>query len=155
MRRHAFLFRPWVCRFILTAAVAGGLATLAPPYLQEAEARPHAAAPAPERAHHPEHAHLPEPDHHPEHAHLPEPDHHPEPAHHPEPGHHPEPAHPPEPGHHPEPDHHPEPGHHPEHGNGPLAEPGQLPKPRLKADPKADKPDSIGPGAFIRGPKPI
>ena len=113
MRRHAFLFRPWVCRFILTAAVAGGLATLAPPYLQEAEARPHAAAPAPE------------PDHHPE------------------------------PGHHPEPDHHPEPGHHPEHGNGPLAEPGQLPKPRLKADPKADKPDSIGPGAFIRGPKPI
>ena len=101
MRRHAFLFRPWVCRFILTAAVAGGLATLAPPYLQEAEARPHAAAPAPERAHHPE------------------------------------------------------PGHHPEHGNGPLAEPGQLPTPRLKADPKADKPDSIGPGAFIRGPKPI
>ena len=125
MRRHAFLFRPWVCRFILTAAVAAGLATLAPPYLQEAEARPHAAAPAPERAHHPEHAHLPEP------------------AHHPEPGHHSEPA------------HHPEPGHHPEHGNGPLAEPGQLPKPRLKADPKADKPDSIGPGAFIRGPKPI
>lgn len=125
MRRHAFLFRSWVCRFILTAAVAAGLATLAPPYLQEAEARPHAAAPAPERAHHPE------PGHHSEHAHLPEPDHHPEPA------------------------HHPEPGHHPEHGNGPLAEPGQLPKPRLKADPKADKPDSIGPGAFIRGPKPI
>ena len=125
MRRHAFLFRPWVCRFILTAAVAAGLATLAPPYLQEAEARPHAAAPAPERAHHPE------PGHHSEHAHLPEPDHHPEPA------------------------HHPEPGHHPEHGNGPLADPGQLPKPRLKADPKADKPDSIGPGAFIRGPKPI
>ena len=31
MRRHAFLFRPWVCRFILTAAVAAGLATLAPP----------------------------------------------------------------------------------------------------------------------------
>ena len=29
MRRHAFLFRPWVCRFILTAAVAAGLATLA------------------------------------------------------------------------------------------------------------------------------
>lgn len=113
MRRHAFLFRSWVCRFILTAAVAAGLATLAPPYLQEAEARPHAAAPAPERAHHSEHAH------------------------------------------HPEPDHHPELGHHPEHGNGPLAEPGQLPKPRLKADPKADKPDSIGPGAFIRGPKPI
>ena len=113
MRRHAFLFRPWVCRFILTAAVAAGLATLAPPYLQEAEARPHAAAPAPERAHHPD------PGHHSEHAHLPEPD------------------------------------HHPEHGNGPLAEPGQLPKPRLKADPKADKPDSIGPGAFIRGPKPI
>ena len=101
MRRHAFLFRPWVCRFILTAAVAAGLATLAPPYLQEAEARPHAAAPAPERAHHPE------------------------------------------------------PGHHPKHGNGPLAEPGQLPKPRLKADPKADKSDSIGPGAFIRGPKPV
>ena len=125
MRRHAFLFRPWVCRLILTAAVAADLATLAPPYLQEAEARPHAAAPAPKRAHHPE------PGHHPEHAHLPEPDHHPEPA------------------------HHPEPGHHPEHGNGPLAEPGQLPKPRLKADPKADKPDSIGPGAFIRGPKPI
>ena len=125
MHRHAFLFRPWVCRFILTAAVAAGLATLAPPYLQEAEARPHAAAPAPERAHHPE------PGHHPEHAHLPEPGHHPEPA------------------------HHPEPGHHPKHGNGPLAEPGQLPKPRLKADPKADKPDSIGPGAFIRGPKPI
>ena len=119
MHRHAFLFRPWVCRFILTAAVAAGLATLAPPYLQEAEARPHAAAPAPERAHHPE------------------------PVHHPEPDHHSEPA------------HHPEPGHHPEHGNGPLAEPGQLPKPRLKADPKADKPDSIGPGAFIRGPKPI
>ena len=113
MRRHAFLFRPWVCRFILTAAVAAGLATLAPPYLQEAEARPHAAAPAPERAHHPD------------------------------------------PGHHSEPAHHPEPGHHPEHGNGPLAEPGQLPTPRLKADPKADKPDSIGPGAFIRGPKPI
>ena len=113
MRRHAFLFRSWVCRFILTAAVAAGLATLAPPYLQEAEARPHAAATAPE------------PDHHPE------------------------------PGHHPEPEHRPEPGHHPEHGNGPLAEPGQLPKPRLKADPKADKPDSIGPGAFIRGPKPI
>ena len=113
MRRHAFLFRPWVCRFILTAAVAAGLATLAPPYLQEAEARPHAAAPAPERAHHPD------------------------------------------PGHHSEPAHHPEPGHHPEHGNGPLADPGQLPKPRLMADPKADKPDSIGPGAFIRGPKPI
>ena len=113
MRRHAFLFRSWVCRFILTAAVAAGLATLAPPYLQEAEARPHAAAPAPERAHHPD------------------------------------------PGHHSEPAHHPEPGHHPEHGNGPLAEPGQLPKPRLKADPKADKPDSIGPRAFIRGPKPI
>ena len=113
MRRHAFLFRPWVCRFILTAAIAGGLATLAPPYLQEAEARPHAAAPAPERAHHPD------------------------------------------PGHHSEPAHHPEPGHHPEHGNGPLADPGQLPKPRLKADPKADKPDSIGPGAFIRGPKPV
>ena len=125
MRRHAFLFRPWVCRFILTAAVAGGLATLAPPYLQEAEARPHAAASAPERAHHPD------------------PGHHSEPAHHPDPGHHSEPA------------HHPDPGHHPEHGNGPLAEPGQLPKPRLKADPKADKPDSIGPGAFIRGPKPI
>ena len=125
MRRHAFLFRSWVCRFILTAAVAAGLATLAPPYLQEAEARPHAAAPAPERAHHPE------PGHHSEHAHLPEPDHHPEPA------------------------HHPEPGHHPEHGNGPLAEPGQLPKPRLKADPKADKSDYIGPGAFIRGPKPV
>ena len=125
MRRHAFLFRPWVCRFILTAAVAAGLATLAPPYLQEAEVRPHAAAPAPERAHHPD------------------PGHHSEPAHHPDPGHHSEPA------------HHPDPGHHPEHGNGPLAEPGQLPKPRLKADPKADKPDSIGPGAFIRGPKPI
>ena len=125
MRRHAFLFRSWVCRFILTAAVAAGLATLAPPHLQEAEARPHAAAPAPERAHHPD------PGHHSEHAHLPEPDHHSEPA------------------------HHPEPGHQPEHGNGPLAEPGQLPKPRLKADPKADKPDSIGPGAFIRGPKPI
>ena len=137
MRRHAFLFRPWVCRFILTAAVAAGLATLAPPYLQEAEARPHAAAPAPERAHHPE------PGHHSEHAHLPEPDHHPEPAHHPEPGHHPARA------------HHPEPGHHPEHGNGPLAEPGQLPKLRLKADPKADKSDSIGPGAFIREPKPV
>ena len=113
MRRQAFLFRSWVCRFILTAAVAAGLATLAPPYLQEAEARPHAAAPAPERAHHPD------------------------------------------PGHHSEPAHHPEPGHHPEHGNGPLAEPGQLPKPRLKADPKADKSDSIGPGAFIRGPKPV
>ena len=113
MRRHAFLFRSWVCRFILTAAVAAGLATLAPPHLQEAEARPHAAAPAPERAHHPD------------------------------------------PGHHSEPAHHPEPGHQPEHGNGPLAEPGQLPKPRLKAVPKADKPDSIVPGAFIRGPKPI
>ena len=40
MRRQPFLFRPWVCRFILTAAVAAGLGHSGAPYLQEAEARP-------------------------------------------------------------------------------------------------------------------
>ena len=91
-------------------------------------------APAPERAHHPEHAHLPEPDH------------------------------PPGAGT-------PSGGRittrspdtirsrittrSPDTirntGTGLWRNRGQLPKPRLKADPKADKPDSIGTGGFHPG----